>query len=78
MRPYRTNRQIRKRMKELQLAIELADYYAFMLSDPINYKGIDDQTINCTIACINNRCDNIDCIVFETCLLQEWRLSLLT
>ena len=79
MKPQRTNRQIQKRVKELQKALELADFYAFMLKNPLSWKVVDDQmTIRCTIACINNQCDNLDCFVFETCPLYEWKLSLLS
>ena len=78
MKPKRTNRQIRKRVKELQQALALADFYAFMLRDPvIPDEVIDDQTIQCAIACVRNDCYFSDCRVYSTCPMKSWRLSLL-
>ena len=73
----KTNRQIRKRVKELQKALALADFYAFMLRDSIQGEVIDDQTIQCAIAYVRDECYFSDCIVYESCLMESWRVSLM-
>jgi len=77
MKPKQTNRQIRKRVKEFQKALKLADFYAFMLREPIQGEVIDDQTIQCAIACVRNDCYFIGCIVYSACPMKSWRISLL-
>ena len=77
MKSKRTNRKIRKRVKELQKALALADFYAFMLRDTIQGEVIDDQTIQCAIACVRNECYFSNCIVHENCQMESWRMGLL-
>ena len=77
MKPNQTNRQIRKRVKEIQQALQLANFYAFMLRDSISGEVIDDQTIQCTIACVRNDCYFSDCIVYSNCPMKSWRISIL-
>ena len=69
--------RINKRVTELQKALELANFYAFMLRDTLKREVIDDQTIQCAIACVRNDCYFVDCIVYSTCPMESWRLSLL-
>ncbi len=69
--------RIKKRIAELQKSLKLADFYAFMLRDPIKEKVIDDQTIQCAIACVRNDYYFSDCIVYENCPMEGWRMSLL-
>ncbi len=75
MKEKRTNRQIRKRVKELQQALALADFYAFMLREPGLGGTIDDQTIQCAIACVRNDC--YFSVVYSDCQMKGWRVSLL-
>jgi len=69
--------RINKRVVELQKAIELADFYSFMLRDHFQGGPIDDQTIQCAIACVRNDCYFSGCIVYETCHMGSWRVGLL-
>ena len=62
--------EITKRVAELQEALALADFYAFMLRDPIRGEIIDDQTIQCAIACVRNECYFSDCIVYSSCQMK--------
>jgi len=64
-------------VKELQKALKLADFYAFMLRDSIQEEVIDDQTIQCAIACVRNDCYFSECIVYSDCQMKSWRMSLL-
>jgi len=66
-----------KQMEEFLQELELADFYAFMLRDPVIGGAIDDQTIKCAIACVRNDCYFSDCIVYEACPMKSWRMSLL-
>lgn len=77
MKPKRTNRQILRRVEEIHMALELADFYAFMLTFPEQKEFIDDQTIQCVIACVNKECHAKDCIVYFNCLLKSWKSCLL-
>ena len=77
MKPIRTNRQILKRVEEIQRALELADFYAFMLTFPEQKEVIDDQTTQCVLACINNECHVDDCFVHSYCPLKCFRISFL-
>ena len=56
------NDKIDKRVEVLQ-ALDLADFYAFMLREPGQKGVVDDQTIQCVIACVRNECYFSDCIV---------------
>jgi len=78
MKPKRTNRQSRKQVHELQSALELSDFYAFMLTFPVHHQKPDDQTIQCIIACVNKCCSNLDCFVYAFCPMKEWRISMLS
>jgi len=69
--------EINKRVIELQKALALADFYAFMLREPIVGATIDVQTIQRAIACVGNDCYLSDCIVYGSCQMESWRLSLL-
>ena len=77
MKPKLTNRQTKKRVKELQQALALADFYAFMLRETIQGGATDDQTIQCAIACVRNDCYFVGCIVYESCQMDNRRVSLL-
>jgi len=77
MKPIRTNRQILKRVEEIQRALELADFYAFMLTFPEQKECIDDQTLQCVLACINNECHARSCLVYNFCPQVSWRISIL-
>ena len=77
MKQERTNRQIRKQVIELQQALALADFYAFMLREPVQREVIDDQTIQCAIACVRNDCYFSDCIVYDSCQMESWLLGFL-
>ena len=63
--------RINKKVVELKKALELADFYAFMLRDPIQGDAIDDQTIRCAIACVRNDCYFSDCIVYASCQMES-------
>jgi len=76
MKPIRTNRQILKRVEEIQRALELADFYTFMLTFPEQKEFIDDQTLQCVLACISKECLADDCVVHSTCPIKSWRLGL--
>jgi len=69
--------RITKKVVELQKALALADFYAFMLRDSIQEEVIDDQTIQCAIACVRNDCYFSECIVYSDCQMKSWRMSLL-
>jgi len=69
--------RIKKRVAELQQALTLVDFYAFMLRDPIQGEATDDQTIQCAIACVRNDCYFSDCIVYYSCQMESWRLGFL-
>jgi len=69
--------RINKKVVELQKALELADFYAFMLRDPLKREVIDDQTIQCAIACVRNDCYFSDCIVYASCPMESLKLGLL-
>jgi len=69
--------RINRRVAELQEALQLAYFYAFMLREPIQGGVIDDQTIQCAIACVRNDCYFSDCIVYNSCQMESWRMSLL-
>jgi len=77
MKPKRTNRQILKRVEEIQRALELADFYAFMLTFPEQKNFIDDQTLQCVIACVNKECYATKCLVFSFCPIISWRACFL-
>jgi len=69
--------RIKKRVVGLTKAVELANFYAFMLRGPLKREVIDDQTIQCAIACVSNYCYFSDCVVYETCQMESWRIGLL-
>jgi len=77
MKEKQTNRKIRKHVKELQQALVLADFYAFILNNPIQGEIIDDQTIQCALACVRNECYFSGCIVYSNCPMKSWRVSIL-
>ncbi len=79
MKPKRTNRQIqiRKRVKELQKTIELADFYAFMLTFSVQQEIVDDQTIRCVLSCISNECHAGKCLVYVACPMKSLRICIL-
>ena len=64
-------------MEEFLQELVLADFYAFMLRDPALGGAIDNQTIQCAIACVRNDCYFSDCIVYEACPMESWRMGLL-
>jgi len=63
--------EINKKVAEPQKAFELADFYAFMLREPVQREVIDDQTIQCAIACVRNDCYFSDCIVYDSCQMES-------
>jgi len=71
------NDRINNKVIELQKALDLADFYAFMLRESIGGVAIDDQTIQCAIACVRNDCYFDGCIVYEVCPMESWRKSVL-
>ena len=71
------NDRIKKRLAELQKALTLEDFYAFMLREPGQQDIIDDLTIQCAIACVRNDCYFSGCIVYSSCPMRSWRISLL-
>ncbi len=48
-----------------------------MLRDPIQVEVIDDQTIQCAIACVRNDYYFSDCRVYSICPMKGWRKSIL-
>ena len=71
----RNPNEITKRVAELQEALALADFYALTLRDPIRGEIIDDQTIQCAIACVRNECYFSGCIVYSSCQMKGQKVS---
>jgi len=77
MKPKRADRKDWEREREIQKAIDLAEFYAFMLREPGQKGVIDDQTNQCVLACVRGECYFSNCLVYSTCPMESWRISLL-